>query len=174
MRRQLHALRPIFDELPGGPARRRDATLELDQLRFRNVGAKGADGIGRCAHSRHATAHRGLPLGLLLDHAGLLLRVLRALPDVMESRQDQGGSRRSAEFRSVTPLGSSSRTRLGLPLTRQTESVAPTNKTTNAGARTIRRSFPPKAKPILQELRLESSCANPTEFSHPSQSAGRG
>jgi hypothetical protein len=31
-RRQLHALRPIGDELTGGPARRRKATAQLNEL----------------------------------------------------------------------------------------------------------------------------------------------
>src|SRR5205823_7250883 len=42
-RRQLHALRPIGDELPAGPARRIDATAQLVQILFRNVDAKRSD-----------------------------------------------------------------------------------------------------------------------------------
>jgi hypothetical protein len=42
-RRQLHALRPIFDELLAGPARRGDALPEVDEILFRNVDAEGSD-----------------------------------------------------------------------------------------------------------------------------------
>src|SRR5262249_19753244 len=41
--RQLHALRPILDELPGRQAGRRDAPAEVGECLFRNVGAEGAD-----------------------------------------------------------------------------------------------------------------------------------
>ena len=52
-RRQLHTLRPIGDEFPGGPARRRDTTAELGQLLFRNVDVEGTDvagGVGGATH----------------------------------------------------------------------------------------------------------------------------
>jgi hypothetical protein len=42
-RRQLHALRPIFDQLLAGPARRGDALAEVEEILFRNVDAEGAD-----------------------------------------------------------------------------------------------------------------------------------
>jgi hypothetical protein len=42
-RRQLHALRLIFDGLLLGQARRRDAPAEVVQVLFRNVDAEGAD-----------------------------------------------------------------------------------------------------------------------------------
>jgi hypothetical protein len=42
-RRQLYALRPIFDELLVGPARGRDASAEVDELLFRHVDAEGSD-----------------------------------------------------------------------------------------------------------------------------------
>jgi hypothetical protein len=46
-RRQLHALRPIFDELLAGPACRRYASAEVVQVLLRNVNAEGAhSGLG--------------------------------------------------------------------------------------------------------------------------------
>ena len=42
-RRQLHALRPIWDELPGGPASRVDAATQLVQLLVGNLDVKGTD-----------------------------------------------------------------------------------------------------------------------------------
>ena len=46
-RRELHALRPIFDELLVGPARRENPSAKVGQLDFRNVDPEGADyGMG--------------------------------------------------------------------------------------------------------------------------------
>jgi hypothetical protein len=42
-RRQLHALRPIGDQLPGGPARRGDAPPKVVQCLVRNVDPEGTD-----------------------------------------------------------------------------------------------------------------------------------
>ena len=48
-RRQLHALRPILDELLGGPACRRDAPAQVGQFRFRNIHTKRTNRrLGRC------------------------------------------------------------------------------------------------------------------------------
>ena len=44
-RRQLHALRPILDELLGGPACRRDAPAEIDELLLRDLNFEGLDVI---------------------------------------------------------------------------------------------------------------------------------
>ena len=45
---QLRPLRPIGNRLPVGPARRRDALAQVDEILFRNVYAEGADfGMGR-------------------------------------------------------------------------------------------------------------------------------
>src|SRR5215213_9763939 len=41
--RQLHALRLIFDGLPFGPPRRRDAPAEVVEFLFRNVNVEVAD-----------------------------------------------------------------------------------------------------------------------------------
>ena len=41
-RRQLHALRPIFDELLAGPARRGDAAAELVEVLLRDLDVEGA------------------------------------------------------------------------------------------------------------------------------------
>src|SRR3712207_2421995 len=42
-RLELDTLRAIFDELLGGPARRGDASAEVVEILFRNVGAEGSD-----------------------------------------------------------------------------------------------------------------------------------
>ena len=42
-RRQLHALRPIVDELLAGPARRGDAATQLGELLIGNVDVEGTD-----------------------------------------------------------------------------------------------------------------------------------
>jgi hypothetical protein len=42
-RRQLDALRPIWDELLAGPARRSDATTQLGELLFGNLDTEGPD-----------------------------------------------------------------------------------------------------------------------------------
>ena len=55
-RRQLHALRPICDELSGRPARRVDAAAQLIELLLRNVYPERAD---RCWFGRHG--HSGAP-----------------------------------------------------------------------------------------------------------------
>jgi hypothetical protein len=44
-RRQLHALRPIGDELAGGPARRRKAAAQLSELLLWNPNPERADGF---------------------------------------------------------------------------------------------------------------------------------
>jgi hypothetical protein len=49
-RRQLHALRPIGDQLPGGPARRRETAPQLSDLLLRDVNLERAD---RCCISRN-------------------------------------------------------------------------------------------------------------------------
>src|ERR687884_529939 len=41
-RRELDALRPIFDELLAGPARRRDAPAQVVDLLLRNLDVEGA------------------------------------------------------------------------------------------------------------------------------------
>jgi hypothetical protein len=56
-RRQLHALRPIFDQLLAGPARRENPSAQFSELLFRNVDAEGAD----CGMGSHG--------GLLLNKA---------------------------------------------------------------------------------------------------------
>src|SRR5262249_34323221 len=43
VRRQLHALRPIGDQLPGGPTRRGDAPAQVDDCLFGNVDVEGTD-----------------------------------------------------------------------------------------------------------------------------------
>ena len=52
-RRQLHALRPICDQLRGGPARSGDAVAQLGELLFGNVDVEGTDVDGGldCAHT---------------------------------------------------------------------------------------------------------------------------
>ena len=53
-RRQLHALRPIGDELLAGPARRRDAPAEVVDLLLWNLDVKGPDlgcGVDGAAHA---------------------------------------------------------------------------------------------------------------------------
>ena len=50
-RRQLHALRPIFDKLFGGQARRLDAAAQVGQCLFRNVDLERTDlgcGLDSC------------------------------------------------------------------------------------------------------------------------------
>jgi len=42
-RRQLHALRRVFDELLGWPAHRGDAAAQLSELLFWNVDVEGAN-----------------------------------------------------------------------------------------------------------------------------------
>ena len=42
-RRELHALRAIFDELLAGPARRGDAAAQVDEFLFRNLDGEGSD-----------------------------------------------------------------------------------------------------------------------------------
>ena len=42
-RRELHALRPIVDELLGGPAGRREAPLEVGEVSIRHVDAERPD-----------------------------------------------------------------------------------------------------------------------------------
>ena len=51
-RRQLHALRPVGDELLGGPARRLDPAAQLSELLLRNLDLERADGccFGRDGH----------------------------------------------------------------------------------------------------------------------------
>src|SRR5215207_2194892 len=63
-RRELHALRPIFDELLAGPASRLDAAAQLDELLFGNVEAEGVD-FGLFPN---LTGHGGL---LSVDRASL-------------------------------------------------------------------------------------------------------
>ena len=51
-RRQLHALRPVFDQLLGGPARRRDAPPQVGQVLVRHMHLERADGgVGRDRHA---------------------------------------------------------------------------------------------------------------------------
>src|SRR5262245_59207005 len=45
-RRQLHALRPIGDELLAGPAYRRETAAEVGQVLFGYVDLERADGVG--------------------------------------------------------------------------------------------------------------------------------
>jgi hypothetical protein len=49
-RRELHTLRFVRHGFPIGPARRRDASAEVDDIRFGNVDAEGPDSVGseRC------------------------------------------------------------------------------------------------------------------------------
>ena len=50
---QLHALRPIADEFPARPARRRDTTAEVSQLLVRHVDLERYDlarGVGGATH----------------------------------------------------------------------------------------------------------------------------
>ena len=43
-RRQLHALRPICDQLTGGPTRCHNSSAQLDECPFRNVNTERTDG----------------------------------------------------------------------------------------------------------------------------------
>ena len=56
--RELDALRLVVDRLPVGPARRRDAAAEVDQLLFRNAGLERSN---RCvlAHRAGRSGLRG-------------------------------------------------------------------------------------------------------------------
>ncbi len=62
-RRELHALRPIVDELLARPARRRDAPAQVVELLLRNVDVEGTD-LGGCldggAHGDLLRAQSGL------------------------------------------------------------------------------------------------------------------
>jgi hypothetical protein len=63
---QLHALRPIVDELFGGQARRLDAAAQVFQCLFRNVGVERTD-LG-CGFD---TCHTHLPVvGSTLNRRG--------------------------------------------------------------------------------------------------------
>src|SRR5215469_18142277 len=50
-RRQLHALRPICDEFPAGPARGRDALLKVSQVLIRHMYLEWAEGGIRNGHA---------------------------------------------------------------------------------------------------------------------------
>jgi hypothetical protein len=52
-RRQLHALRPIFDELLGGPARGHEAPAEISEVSARGIDAEGKNCVGS------GSTHRG-------------------------------------------------------------------------------------------------------------------
>ena len=54
-RRQLHALRPISDELTGGPARRSETAAQLGELLLRNLNPERTDGVVR------GDGHHGAP-----------------------------------------------------------------------------------------------------------------
>ena len=68
-RRQLHALRPIGDELPGGQARRRDPATQVSELLLRNLNPERVD---RCCFSRngHTSLPSVQPQARLRDPAG--------------------------------------------------------------------------------------------------------
>jgi hypothetical protein len=56
-RRQLHALRPIRDQLPGGQARGRNSPTQVVNLLFRNLDLERPD-LGGCLDG---CAHKDLP-----------------------------------------------------------------------------------------------------------------
>ena len=80
-RRQLHALRPICDELFGGPARRGDAAAQLSELLLRNVDLERA----RCCFG--ADGHDGAPRLLTAVRLTLVsARRAREIPPIAQPR----------------------------------------------------------------------------------------
>src|SRR5437868_15531399 len=57
-RRQLHALRPICDQLPGGQARRGDPAAQLGELLFGSVDVEGTDVSGALGGGAHHASEK--------------------------------------------------------------------------------------------------------------------